>query len=110
MDYLTYCISFQHYIADSILSIATDDVDLQKSAAKLVPAMLVSVVVVVCYPFLGFYTVHYCTSCATDERYMHLTPPNYFFRCLSSSTIIPWLHYINITILIIDWNVPKLAC
>ena len=72
-------ISFQHFIVESILRIATDDVDLQKSAAKLVPAMLVSIVVVVCYFFFGFNTVLYLR-----RRKMHLTISD-LSHCLSSS-------------------------
>ena len=81
-------ISFQHFIIDSILRIATDDVDLQKSAAKLVPAMLVSVVVVVCYFFFGFNTVLYLRR----KMKMHLTISD-LSHCLSSSINILWLHY-----------------
>ena len=79
----------QHFIIDSILRIATDDVDLQKSAAKLVPAMLVSVVVVVvCYFFFGFNTVLYLRR----KMKMHLTISD-LSHCLSSSINILWLHY-----------------
>ena len=85
-------ISFQHFIIDSILRIATDDVDLQKSAAKLVPAMLVSVVVVVvvvCYFFFSFNTpVLYLRR----KMKMHLTISD-LSHCLSSSINILWLHY-----------------
>lgn len=61
LSHVHYCLSFQHSITDAILSIATDDVDLQKSAAKLVPAMLVSVT------FFDFNTVHYFTPCSAND-------------------------------------------